>query len=72
MDAVFGMYSKLDNDDWMASVTKKENQWLFSAPQIRKRLFDEAEIDERHHMKNIELIKNVRRQSKIDIEPPQQ
>ena len=68
LDVMFGMYSRLQNDDWMAASCKKENTWIFSAPELRKKLFMEAGIDQRHHMKTLELVKMVRRKSKINIE----
>ena len=62
------MYSRLQNDDWLAASCKKENAWIFSAAQFRKQIFEVAEIEERHHMKTLELVKMVRRKSKINIE----
>ena len=32
VDAIFGDYSRLHNDDWLIASIKPENIWVFSAP----------------------------------------
>ena len=68
LEAIFGQHSKLDNDEWMKRTMKKENLWVFSPPQIRKRLFDLAQIEERHYLDTVELFKQASRQPMINVD----
>jgi len=43
LDSIYGTQSRLDNDLWVAKV-KKEAKWIFSAKEMRTRIFALAEV----------------------------
>ena len=43
LDCIYGTQSRLDNDLWVAQV-KKEAKWIFSAKDMRTRIFALAEV----------------------------
>ena len=47
LEDVYGVNSKLENEDWLAKHEKAAN-WMFNTVQIRSRLFKAADIEMRH------------------------
>ena len=44
LEEVYGAASRLDNDAWLAKVSKDAN-WIFVAKELRRRLFEAAQVD---------------------------
>ena len=47
LEEVFGAQSRLQNDEWVAKVSKEAN-WIFDADKLRKKIFAAAEVTMRH------------------------
>ena len=47
LEEVFGAQSRLQNDEWVAKVSKEAN-WIFDADKLRKKMFAAAEVAMRH------------------------
>ena len=48
LEEVFGVQSRLDNAEWLDAVSKKAN-WVFNPVQLRKKLFELASLEDKHH-----------------------
>ena len=47
LDDVYGNNSRLSNDDWLKAITTV-GAWIFNPTEIRKRLVEKAELDQKH------------------------
>lgn len=47
LEDVYGTASRLTNDEWLKKMSK-EAKWLFDPVEVRKRLFEAAEVEVRH------------------------
>ena len=48
LEDVFGVQSRLANEEWLEAVSKKA-VWIFNAATIRKKLFELASLEDKHH-----------------------
>ena len=47
LEDLYGASSRLTSDQWLKKVCK-EGSWVFDSKELRKRLFEGAEIEQRH------------------------
>ena len=48
LEDVFGVQSRLENEEWLDAVSKKA-VWIFNAGTVRKKLFELASVEDKHH-----------------------
>ena len=44
LEDVYGAHSRLENTEWVQRVVK-EGKWIFNAKDLRKRVFEQQEVD---------------------------
>ena len=47
LEDVYGASSRLDNDQWLAKVSKS-SKWILDARDLRKKVLDAASVNPRH------------------------
>ena len=47
LEDMYGASSRLASEDWLKKICK-EAKWVFDSKELRKRLFEAAEIEQRH------------------------
>jgi len=47
LEDIYGSSSRLENQEWLNKVSK-DTVWVFSAKELRKRLFDAAELSNKY------------------------
>ena len=48
LEAVFGVQSRLPNEDWLTKVQQKDGKWIYDPKELRVKLFEQASIKARH------------------------
>jgi hypothetical protein len=48
LEDVFGVLSRKENEEWLESICKNAN-YIFNSKELRKKMFEAAGINERHH-----------------------